>query len=385
MAALLAEERAQVAADEAAGTGPQEEFFSGKKGSIILTESLRDVVIRFFMAADGSTMLHEGGHLWLAQLEHDAKQPRARAGIKRDLAILREWFGLAEGQEIGDAEHERFAKAVELYLMEGKAPSIQLEAPFQSFVAWLVHVYGSLKNRYFQNVKLTDPVRQVLDRMLATDKQIREAQRARGMGQTVLGVENGLSKEQAEALRASMLEGRRQASTRNVAMHIRMARRRAAKEWKRLAKEVQREVAATVDDMPVMQARQWLRSGKPREGQSFPTLVAKIPHQRMSKKGMLAASPGRDKNILNVLRAQSGYWQKDGGYHPDVVAELFGFSSGTDMLRQMAAVDSRDVLISRLTKETMERRHGLFESSLSLASPAVVSATKRLPKELIPR
>lgn len=42
--------------------------------------------------------------------------------------------------------HERFAESIEQYLMEGKAPSVELQPVFQRFRSWLLRVYKSIKD-----------------------------------------------------------------------------------------------------------------------------------------------------------------------------------------------------------------------------------------------
>lgn len=41
--------------------------------------------------------------------------------------------------------HERWAESIEQYVMEGKAPSTELQGPMRRFAAWLKSVYGSIK------------------------------------------------------------------------------------------------------------------------------------------------------------------------------------------------------------------------------------------------
>lgn len=76
------------------------------------------------------------------------------------------------------AYHEQFARGFEAYLFEGKAPSIELHGVFQRFRAWLLNVYKSLDAL---KVELTDEVRGVFDRMLATTEQIQLAEQGRSM------------------------------------------------------------------------------------------------------------------------------------------------------------------------------------------------------------
>lgn len=148
--------------------------------------------ITLLKAADLSTFLHETGHFFLeAQLDMAARlaaveeRTEGENEIIRDANALLTWFGLRDIHEWNALDfeekrdyHERFARGFEAYLFEGKAPSIELQGVFQRFRAWLVNIYRDLKAL---NVELTDEVRGVMDRMIATGEQIQLAERGRSM------------------------------------------------------------------------------------------------------------------------------------------------------------------------------------------------------------
>ena len=72
------------------------------------------------------------------------------------------------------AVHEQFARGFETYLMEGKAPSIELRNAFRTFARWLSNIYQQLRGQL--NVNLDAEMREVFDRLLATEEQIQAAQ-----------------------------------------------------------------------------------------------------------------------------------------------------------------------------------------------------------------
>jgi len=145
--------------------------------------------------ADLSTFLHESGHFFLemqmdmaAKLVHQASAFDLTEGerqIVADTEALLRWFGVSDFTtwfnldfEEKRSYHEKFARGFEAYLFEGKTPSIELQGLFQRFRAWLVNVYKKLSAL---NVELTDEVRSVMDRMLATDEEIKAAEYGRSM------------------------------------------------------------------------------------------------------------------------------------------------------------------------------------------------------------
>jgi hypothetical protein len=121
--------------------------------------------IALLKGADLSTFLHESGHYFfendLALAADLLAQPGLQPGeqqIVDDVAALLTWHGFTgpvqeqlEAWRVLDFEekrayHERTAESFEAYLFEGKAPSIELQRPFQQFRARLVSVYRSLKD-----------------------------------------------------------------------------------------------------------------------------------------------------------------------------------------------------------------------------------------------
>ena len=156
------------------------------------------LTITMLKGADLSTFLHESGHFFLevqadlaSKLQQEAEifgmdtlKPGERQILADTDALLR-WFGVRDLSEWHNLDfeqkrsyHEQFARGFESYLFEGRAPSIELQGLFQRFRAWLLSVYRELKAL---NVELTDEVRGVFDRLLATNEQITLAEQGRSM------------------------------------------------------------------------------------------------------------------------------------------------------------------------------------------------------------
>lgn len=175
-------------------------FFQGNRGQIAFGQDItkQASVITLLKNADLSTFLHEAGHFFLevqfdlaariageaAMFGDDTNKPGEQQVLADTAELMRwfgvnsieEWFGLPEEQK--RSYHEQFARGFEAYLFEGKAPSIEMQGIFQRFRAWMLKVYKDLKNL---NVELTDEVRGVMDRMLATTEQIQLAEQGRSM------------------------------------------------------------------------------------------------------------------------------------------------------------------------------------------------------------
>lgn len=143
---------------------------AGPRGRITLSEN--KAIIDLFKGADQSTFMHEAGHLWLDELVRDAARGNVQQAIKDDLGTVLRWLKVDKVEDIGRAQHEQWAQAFERYLAEGKAPSSALAQAFEKFKQWLTAIYKSLTD---MGAPLSDDVRGVMDRLLATDDEIANA------------------------------------------------------------------------------------------------------------------------------------------------------------------------------------------------------------------
>ena len=135
----------------------------GAQGKISLLNNGRKI-ITLMKDANASTFLHETGHAWLEELLSDAKDERAPDDLRRDAATVRDWLGAGADDTIKTAQHEKFARGFERYLMEGTAPSRALDRVFAQFRDWLTKIYQTVQKL---RAPITDDIRDVFDRMLA--------------------------------------------------------------------------------------------------------------------------------------------------------------------------------------------------------------------------
>jgi hypothetical protein len=228
------------------------------------------LTISLLKGADLSTFLHETGHYFLemqfdlaAKLQgeadifgYDSLKPGERT-IVADTQKILDWFGVPDLQtwynmslDEKRPHHEQFARGFEAYLFEGNAPSIELQAVFQKFRDWLVRVYKSLKNL---NVELTDEVRGVFDRMLASEEQIALAEQARSMMPLFTTIDQAPMspdefrdyQEQGKAATAAAVGDLESRGLRDM-QWLRNARSKALKALQKEAKEKRREVQMDV-------------------------------------------------------------------------------------------------------------------------------------------
>jgi hypothetical protein len=225
-----------------------------------INRSDRGITITLTPKANRSTFLHELGHLFLWDLESLVRAGKADSRTAGDWEVVRSWWGghardLAEwivkhgtvsedvralfaapdgagivraalaGKEadavladaVRVAAEEYWARGFEQYLFEGLAPSRALRQIFDNFKRWLAKVYKALKGA--PDVELSDEVRAVMDRMLASEEEVdqarslRESERLR----TRL-IQQGIPTVEADALREAADKAASEAKTKLLAV-----------------------------------------------------------------------------------------------------------------------------------------------------------------------
>ena len=143
-------------------------------------------VITLFKGADASTVIHETGHYFVDTMIKEAIADPSNTRLVRDAKILLEYGGMTMEQwqnasiDERRAAHEKLAEGFETYIMEGKAPSAGLRGVFQRFSKWLTAIYSKIA-RSENAAELTDDVRGVFDRMLASREEIEMQAKLNGM------------------------------------------------------------------------------------------------------------------------------------------------------------------------------------------------------------
>lgn len=352
--------------------------------------------------ADLSTFLHELGHAFLSMDSQLAAQVLARGAttdgekqILADMKTLLDWFGI-EGElpeqlaawnamsvEEQRASHEKMAEAFESYLFEGQAPSLELQPIFQRFRAWLTNVYRNL-SKYLSDAgeTLTPEVRAVFDGMLATADQIKTAQQARGIAPIFQSAEEaGMSPEEFAKYQQdsatssqdaiSALEAR---SLKDMTWTSRLKERTVArlnKEALTIRKEVRKQVEAEIDQEPVYSAMRFLKRGET-TGPNGDQIKAEAGH-RLSIAGLEELYPaGELSNHPDWKRLGYGGFGmlSADGLHPDLVAQMFGFASGDDLVRTMLDAQPRNMVVDAVTDQRMLEQHGEMSSADAISKAA---------------
>jgi hypothetical protein len=256
--------------------------------------------------ANKSSFIHETGHMFLEVMKSLSGRDDAPEQLKKDFQTIRDWMGLKDGEDIQTTHHEMFARAFEAYMMEGKAPSEALERTFGIFSKWLTKIYTTLTNLH---VELSPDIRGVMDRMLASEEEVRRAA-------ALSGYEMRDLPELPEEVRGKIMSLQSRARDQAEATLLKAQMKEVSAEH-REALEVERQrldavARPEVEKLPIFQAIQDLRfDGEKTHG----------PYD-LAERGLRGELTPRE------------------AAHFEVVAETHGFASAQDLAEQVQ--DAKD-------------------------------------------
>lgn len=324
-----------------------------------------DSIISLLEGADLSTFLHETGHFFFEVYRDIASDPASPEQIRSDMSALLDFVGVdsleawnAMSFEERRNGHEKVAEAFEVYLFEGKAPSMEMQSLFRTFRAWLKNAYRQIQ-KYLSPEKITPEVRQVFSRMLATEEQIAEAEKARGYAPLFKSAEEAGMTEKQWAEYQSQLEAAHTDAIEE--LESRMLKdmkwlsgaksrelKKVQREAGRIRKSIREQVKEEVLEQPVHRARFFLRNGYlPGETEGKPI--------KLDRAVLREQYEGTDINWKSLT---SQKLTQEDGILPDDIAPVLGFDNGDAMVRAMISEPSLEDAVSILTDRRMLEEHG---------------------------
>lgn len=347
-------------------------------------------VTKLTHAANLSTFLHESGHQYLEIMADLASQPDAAPGIAADMQTILEWMGVpdlatwnAMSLEEKRPHHEKWAETFETYLYTGKAPSTKLQEAFKAFAGWLRKIYGQIRG------DVAPEIRDVMDRMLASEAEIENANKRMGESLFATAESAGMTDEQWLDYKADERERVESAIEQHQRRRLRdmkwldNAKTKAMRRLQREAKEaragIRAEVERDVSGMPVYRAGDYIRYGKivgDDGAESFTDQTHKLSIEALTDMyaGTTMGSMGLTPAKWEILgRTKNGMLSTD-GLHPDMIAGSFGYESGDAMVRALVEAPPMNEVIKARVDERM------MDENAELATPEAIeeSATEAL-------
>lgn len=373
-----------------------------KRGSILLpTEPDRAPLVTLFPKADLSTFLHESGHYYLHVLQDIAARGEQSTSMSEDWQTINDWWrsnidGVAKDGGVtqeqvqtyldkgttGDKDvdrkvnvglQEQWARAYESYLMAGKAPSNALRSAFEAFSAWLLSVYRRAKGL---NVEVSDDLRGVFDRLLATDEEIAAATADNGFDALVAqsAEQLGIDETEYQKLVKLSVEAQDEAKQKLLLEVMAPVRRAQTEAYRTERKGVEAEITEKVNAKPANRVREWLGNQRWLDGDAPSELADDLRLDRQ----LLIDEHGEDV-LATLPRGRRALYAKDTGLSADDVAGWFGYKSGSEMLQDIATAPKAKDEIKTRTEAEMRKRHGdpLGDGSIEARAVEALHGEKR--------
>lgn len=325
--------------------------------------------------ADLSTVIHEMGHFFLEGMARFAAMPGAPARVAEDLDTAFVWFklpGAAPAERLAHWNgltlderrpyHEKWAESFEQYAFEGQPPVPEMRSLFQRFREFMLAAYKSIDNFTKQyGFQLTDEVRAVFNRMLATKAEIEAAEQTVGYSPLYATKPDFMSDAEWADYQSMTAASTQTAIDRLQARSLRdlkwtvNARSRILKQLQRdvetKRKAMREEVTAEVREMPVYATQRFLKKGELPDGTKVEGGKLSLP----ILKEMYGEEPAAMWRYLatNMVTANA-----ESGLHPNMVAELFGYKNADEMVRSIVAADKEADMIDGLTDQRLLERYG---------------------------
>lgn len=378
------------------------EYYQDNRASIRFNNS--GININLGMGSDRSSFLHESGHLFLEQLRQDQQDFGVNSPeLVDDWNIINKWWGnnsdslkkeaidfaskakdsdavdalagmsdakvkefvvtgnLDRGSDaqgyLSIAMHEQWARGVEDYFRTGQAPSIALQDAFNRFRAWLVSIYKKATGKGGLDIKFSDDVRSVMDRLIATDEEIDLMASQYDMKSMFGSAEEiGMTPGQFKKYQMEVARSVEEGKTRQLKKHINDIERERQKWWIDEREKIKSEVEKEVHDRKDYKLMYDLTNGTKPNGDPLESR-----RNRMDRKAINAILENDDsakrlpKVQGKVLYATA---KKEGKTHPDIVAMVYGYQNSRDMLIELMNVEPMNDVINAEADAIMKAKHG---------------------------
>lgn len=316
-----------------------------------------ETIIRLFSGKDKSTFLHESGHLYMKVLSDLVMRPEASDQLKKDYQSILDYLGVKSFEEIKTEQQEKFAETVEAYFLKGTAPSTSLKRVFNRFKTWLTSIYGSIKNNYFERygVQITPEIKDVMDRMFATDAEIKKAKSEMGLS-PLPSASLGMTPDQEARYMSAIDEANRDSDERLLAQLMRDSDVKRSPEYKDKRKEVVTQITNDVNSMPAYKAIDLIQNSNLENG----GVDLKINRAEVKE----VFGEGAYKNMPRGTTSEEGM-------PVAMVAEQLGFPNAKSLVDAITTAEDKDALIERRAEAQMSELYPDLMDNGELAQAAI--------------
>ena len=323
-------------------------YYQKKRGAISFDQARRGV-IKLTETRDLSTFMHEAGHLYLEIMGGLAEDPNTPQQIKDDYAKILEFLGVSSRSEIGREQHERWAESFEKYLHEGRAPSVSLQSAFNAYRRWLTDIWKRMRGDSPDGIILTPEIRDVMDRILASDDQIAVANATQEFAAVFSTAEQmGVSQRVFDAYKNDILKATNEAVEKETQRLMEAQGRDQRKWWRDELAKITEIVEQEAWAQQIYQAFSLLAHGTKPDG----TPLDQGSPFKIDKASLLALLQD-SKETLKRLPKPWVYTVK-GGVDVDVAAKKLGYRDGMALVKALLEMPPMKDWITVESKERLE-------------------------------
>jgi len=329
--------------------------------------------------SDLSTFLHETAHYMLTVMEDIAMSDQASQQQTDDFQTLLNFFGVKDAQTWNQLSidkkrkfHEAFAYNYEIYLFEGKAPNTKLQEIFNRFSRFLRRIYKSIRdelNVIYRKENgqdlpiLTDEIRSVMDRMLASQEQITQAEEIYGMKamfqtQEQSGMDDATWNEYTQAMQAAenkSMEELTKASMRQVKW-LSNAKSKVLKDIQKdvekTRKKVVQEETNKIEKEKLYQVQAFLKRGEFVNDQGERVVAGSGHKIEIASLKNLVPFYDMASEIKKLRTGKYGMVAKE-GMPVSLVAEMFGFKDPVEMINALVDMRPMKEIVMERTDQRM--------------------------------
>jgi len=330
--------------------------------------------------ADISTFFHETAHFMLTVTEDLVLSGQATPDIQKDFDVLLDFWGVESVDawrnlsfEEKRKYHESFAYNYEIYLTEEKAaPSVELQDVFVRFGNFIRNLYKSIRddlNKLYRDENgtdlpvLTDEVRAVMDRLVASEDQIIQSQRVYEMRpmfetQEQSNMDNETWQEYRDAIEKAQNEAIDDLSKVSI-KELRLLENKSKslkklqdKETRETRKRIKEEETVKAENETLYKLQRFLKKGEWNDKDDNPFKSAGTHKLDIESVRNLVPFHDMQSEIKALGTGQWGMVGKN-GLPVEMVAELFGFETAEEMINGLIALDPIKEVIKERTDERM--------------------------------
>jgi hypothetical protein len=371
--AITPEMRAQIEQGQPLFHGDDDELgfirFRRRDGQLV------GVHIGLLRGADLSTFIHEVGHFafeFMGDLVEELQpldpttltdtQKTLMADYHQLLAAAAVATGVPADSraDIQEVHHEWIARAMEGYVREGRAPSLELRSAFARMSAWLLDIYKTLRRL---NVELTPDVRGIFDRMLASDAAIAEAEREAHVTPLFTDAAHaGLSPLEFASYQDQVREASVAKQEELRARVLREFQREKTSWWQEEQDATRAQVETELQQDPTQRAVSILRRGVNPDG-TLPDGTPLEEDQAAPQVKLSRDSLKAQFGPAMLKRLPKGLYSADSGNSADTVAAWLRdvgvhFPNGDALVRALIAARPFDRVVAEETHKRMAAKHG---------------------------